>query len=180
MDGLQIDVDERDLVILRQDPDALEFDVNDGDIVAEPADGDIIVEFHSVGLPGRDGVEGGVHIHAVADTAMPKGQPVAVDRATGRLVMADADWKPHAFVTGLLEDASTAGFVATASGERVTLVDWSAIAGTATLAPGQSYFLKAGGGITAVPPLDAVCLALVGKALSPSTLLITPQPPIEL
>jgi hypothetical protein len=53
------------------------------------------------------------------------------------------------------------------------------VTGAAQLAPGVLYFLGVGGGLTTVAPASA-CVVLVGKALNATTMLIDPQPPIEL
>jgi hypothetical protein len=52
------------------------------------------------------------------------------------------------------------------------------VTGTAQLAPG-ALFPGVGGGLTTIAPASD-CVVLVGKALNASTLLIDPQPPIEL
>jgi hypothetical protein len=146
------------------------------DVDADP----IVVEFVAVGAPGRDGIDGlgADDIEAVCALALPAGMPVAVDRTTGKFIAADAAWKPAAFAAGLLRADAETGFVAPAATQQLTLPDWTAVAGTAQLAPGQPYFLAVGGGLTTVAPTSE-CVAMVGKALNATTLLINPQPPIE-
>lgn len=163
---LVVDADGPDPVVV-QFGDAVHVDVPD-----EP----LALLFAAVGMPGRDGASTNAEAVAAADLAA--GVPVAVDRATGKFVAADAAWKPIAFAAGLLSAGVAEGFVGSATTGRLTLADWTAATGTAQLSPGVSYFLAAGGGLTPVPPASA-CVALIGKALNPTTLLIDPQPPIE-
>jgi hypothetical protein len=165
-----------DLIVDQHGPDPLVVRFGDQFNVDLP-DEPLIVQFAAVGVPGRDG--DAAPIEAVADIPMLAGQPVAIDRATGRMIKADASFKPAAFVVGLLAAPVDQGFIASAAPSRLTLADWSAIAGAAQLAPGQPYFLAAGGGLTVTPPASA-CVVMIGKAVSPTTMLIAPQPPIQL
>lgn len=132
-------------------------------------------------IVGPSGADGGANqVQAVAATALVAGMPAAIDRSTGKMIAADAGWKPSAFVIGLVHFATAAGFVADALSSQLTLADWTAITGSASLLTGQAYFLAVGGGLTTVPPASPACLVLVGKAVSPTTFLIDPQPPIQL
>lgn len=180
-DPLQVQFGGTDLVIDVDGPDPLVVQFADALHVIVP-DEPLVLMFVAAGLPGRDGADGlagaGAPIEAVAAQTMPQGTPVAIDRTTGQLVPADAAFKPLAFVAGLLADAAAAGFVASAAVERLTLADWSAIAGVSSLVPGLPYFLAAGGGLTPEPPASD-CVAMVGKALDTATLLIDPQVPIQ-
>lgn len=133
------------------------------------------------GPPGPPGPAGAdVAIEAVAAATLAVGTPVVIDRATGQFTAADAAGKPTAFVAGLLTVPVTSGFVGTATPSRLTLADWSAVTGTAQLSRGVPYFLAVGGGLTTVPPASPACITFVGKGLSATTLLIDPQPPIQL
>jgi hypothetical protein len=133
------------------------------------------------GPPGPRGSDAdNIRIQAVAATDLLRGTPVAISRATGQFITADASYKPAAFVVGLLDSAVAAGFVGNAAPSRLTLTDWTAVTGSAQLQRGLPYFLAAGGGLTVTPPVSPSCIALVGQALDPTTLLIEPQPPIEL
>jgi hypothetical protein len=117
-------------------------------------------------------------INAVAAIDLIKGSPVAIDRATGKFVAANAGFKPTAFVVGLLNADVALGFVGNAVADRLKLDDWTPIAGTPTLSPGVTYFLNSAGGLSVVP--DGSCIAIVGKALDTETLLIDIENPIEL
>lgn len=168
-----------DLIVDANGPDPVVVQFGDAlhvDLPDEPLE----VQFAAVGMPGRDGADGaGADIEAVAADLLPAGMPVAINRTTGKFIMADAGYKPSAFVAGLLRAESAVGFVAAASVQQLTLADWSAVTGTAQLASGQPYFLAVGGGLSTVAPASD-CVALIGSALNPTTLLIDPQPPIEL
>ncbi|WP_158810262.1 hypothetical protein [Beijerinckia sp. L45] len=109
------------------------------------------------------------------------GQPLAISRATGQLVLARADTYALAFVAGLAPADEAAGFALQPGRGTVTIADWSAITGAAQLSPGQPYFLAAAGGMTtaALSP-GALCVARVGIAASPSTLIVDPFDPILL
>lgn len=166
-----------DLTIDPVGPDPLTVFQSDGEMRLD-VDGDpVVVEFVAVGAPGRDGL-GADDIQAVSALALPAGMPVAVDRTSGMFIAADAAWKPAAFAAGLLRADAETGFVAAAATQQLALPDWTAVTGTALLAPGQPYFLAVGGGLTTVPPASE-CVAMVGKSLNATTMLINPQPPIE-
>lgn len=117
---------------------------------------------------------------AVCDAVLPAGTPLTVSRATGYLVKADAASKPTAFVAGLSDAPTAIGFPASAIRGLLTLADWTAITGSASLAQGQTYFLAAGGGLTTIPPSSPNCLVVVGTAASSTTMLIAPQGPVQL
>lgn len=117
---------------------------------------------------------------AVCDADMVKGLPVVVDRATGKFTKALGSTKAKAFIAGLIEQATALGFVGSAGRGAVTLADWSAIAGTASLSPGQTYFLAAAGGITTATPATPNCAVVVGIAASPTVLMVDPSLPVQL
>jgi hypothetical protein len=132
------------------------------------------------GSGGSGGGAGEATITAVAASDLPAGMPVAISRANGKMIAADASYKPSAFVVGLLIAEVANGFVGEAAPDRVTLDDWTAATGAPALLQGQNYFLKSGGGLTTVPPGAGSCLVLVGIAISGTTLRIDVQPPIQL
>jgi hypothetical protein len=177
-DSLTVQSGGTDLIVDAPGPDPLVVQMAGGltvDVYDDPLD----LMFAAVGLPGRDGVDGeALPVTAVAAETMPAGTPVAIDRTTARMIAADAAYKPAAFVVGLLIVDAVQDFIAIAAPSRLALDDWSAVAGTSQLAPGQPYFLAIGGGLTPTPP-DSDCVALVGRAVSPTALLIEPQPPIQ-
>lgn len=119
-------------------------------------------------------------ITAVSDVSTVAGMPLAISRANGHFVKADAASKPVAFVAGLAVAAGTAGFTVSLAREAMTLSDWTATTGSPSLSQGQTYFLASGGGLTTTAPASPNCLTVVGEASSPTTLLIQPQAPIQL
>lgn len=118
----------------------------------------------------------------VCDVAVVAGAPLAIDRATGHFVKADASIYTRAFVVGLAVSATAATFVAYAStAGTVTRADWTSVAGTATLSAGQLYFLAAGGGITLTRPTAVgKAVSLIGEATSDTTLSLRLSQPILL
>lgn len=166
--GLTIEINPRPSLIVDQG----------GGFTAELAERKLTADFGSVGLPGLNGAGG--RFSAVSSTAMPAGTPVTISRANGQLGPSVASWKPSAFVAGLLETASGAGFAVNTATALLTLADWTAITGATSLQPGLPYFLGVGGGLTTTPPSPPNCLTLVGKALNATTIIIDPQSPIQL
>ncbi|WP_242095413.1 hypothetical protein [Sphingomonas sp. CROZ-RG-20F-R02-07] len=117
----------------------------------------------------------------VTDTAVPAGLPLAINRATGRFVAADALIYPRAVVVGLAAAATQAGYAVDAAIGAFTLPDWTAVAGAAALSPGQLYFLREGGGLTiAAPTARGSAVAVVGEAVSVTTLRLRLSSPILL
>jgi hypothetical protein len=177
-DALMVLFSANDLVVDAAGPDPVVVQTSEC-LSVELADDPLLVQFVAAGMPGRDGADGGsIPVETVAAATMVAGTPVAIDRTTGQLIRAAAAYKPSAFVIGLLADDVAQGFVGAAERSLLTLPDWSAIAGAPQLAAGQSYFLAEGGGLSPTPP-DSACVALIGRAVSPTTLLIDVQPPIE-
>lgn len=117
----------------------------------------------------------------VAAVNVRRGQPLAIDRATRQLVLADATHYPRAFVVGLAAHDCDAGFVVDVIGAGpIALADWSSVAGAA-LVPGLPYFLAEGGGITATRPTTiGASSVVVGEAITAEILNIRCQPPILL
>lgn len=140
------------------------------------------LEIKSPGLQGANGVNGAdadnIVIEAVAGTDLEAGFPVAINRANGKMLLADANYKPSAFVVGIITASVLSGFVGQASPARVTLNDWTAATGAPLLLQGQPYFLKPGGGLTTTPPGAGSCVVHVGIAVSVTTLQIDVRSPI--
>jgi hypothetical protein len=97
------------------------------------------------------------------------GWPIAIDRATKKGVLARADTYMLSFVIGFSKEATLTGFICPLEVYAVTLTDWTAIAGSEHLTPGNQYFLQKTTGIGAVD-LSAAATAMVGTALSPTAL----------
>lgn len=119
-------------------------------------------------------------VSGVAGADLIKGQPVTVSRASGRLLPARADTYTRAFVAGLASADTAQGFTNQPAHGAVTLPDWTGLTGFAALAVGQMYFLGAAGGLTTAPRLDTACVARVGLATAPQTLVVEPSAPIIL
>jgi hypothetical protein len=117
---------------------------------------------------------------SVSDAVIAAGMPLAVNRTSGHMVKADASSKPISFVVGLADQAVGIGEVATAANESLTLADWTAVVGSATLSHGSVYFLAAGGGLTTTAPSSPNMITIVGEAASTTTMIVRPQPPIQL
>ncbi|WP_449411113.1 hypothetical protein [Methylobacterium komagatae] len=119
-------------------------------------------------------------VPAATDADLIKGQPVAVSRASGRLLPARADTYALAFVAGLASADTGQGFADQPAHGAFTLADWSTVAGSPSLSVGQLYFLGATGGLTISPDLTAACVTRVGLATTPQTLVAEPAHPIVL
>jgi len=119
-------------------------------------------------------------VPAVAGADLIQGQPVAVSRASGQLLPARADTYTLAFVAGVAPADTTQGFATQPAHGAITLPDWSAMTGSAALSAGQLYFVGPGGGLTTTPRLDIACVARVGLATTPQTLVVEPSTPIIL
>ena len=123
-------------------------------------------------------VSGPLDLELVMDDDVPgAGWPVAVSRANGHGKLARADSYALSFVAGLSKEATAPGFVCPLEQFALSLDDWTDIAGTATLATGNQYFLGQATGIAAAD-LSARAVALVGTAISPTTLKLSINPPI--
>jgi len=119
-------------------------------------------------------------VPAATGADLIKGQPVAVSRASGRLLPARADTYSLAFVAGLASADTVSGFADQPAHGAVTLADWTLVAGTPSLFVGQLYFLGTTGGLTTAPDLTAACITRVGLATAPQTLVAEPAHPIIL
>jgi len=101
------------------------------------------------------------------------GQPVVVGN-DGKARLAVADDILRAGVAAIAKTAATIGFTTQIGGSGlVTLADWSAATGAATLAVGATYWLGSGtaGRLTTIAPTatDTVCVR-VGRAVAADTL----------
>ena len=148
-------------------------------LTALAAQGDLPPMAVLIGPPGAAG-SSQIALAAVAAVTVIAGQPLALNRASGQLIAGDPAYKPAAFVLGLAEAATAAGFIATAKLGNFTLADWTALTGGAALSPGVPYFLSEDGRLSAVPPARPLCLTLIGVAVSATTLHVDPDPPIQL
>jgi hypothetical protein len=119
-------------------------------------------------------------VSAVCDASLAKGTPLYINRLTGHLDKADASSKSTGYVAGLAAAPTLPGFVASAFVDSLTLTDWSAITAYPALAPGQPYFLAAGGGLTTIPASPPSVNTLVGVADDAFTLTLKLSTPIQL
>lgn len=137
-----------------------------------------------VGLKGDKGSDGGIPTVGifVANTDIKKGQPLYLSRANGKADIADSASYTKSFVIGFADNDTVAGFPVTVIAGICTLADWTDIAGYPALNKGETYFLKAGGGITTDIPHSSTNQALVniGIALSATDLRFNPSQPIFL
>ena len=118
---------------------------------------------------------------AEADVAILVGQPVYV-KATGHVALAVANNAGTASAVGFAVTAAEPTFTVNFLTEgKLTLVDWTAVAGTASLAPGNAYYLDAAtaGKITNVVPASGYVVRL-GRATSAVTLDIEIEPSVRL
>lgn len=119
-------------------------------------------------------------VPVVAGADLVQGQPVAISRASGQLLPARADTYTLAFVAGIASTDTAQGFTNRPAHGAVTLPDWTGVTGSPSLAVGQPYFLAPTGGLATVPDFTAACVARVGAAVTPRTLVVEPSDPILL
>lgn len=119
---------------------------------------------------------------AEAGVNVSEGNPVYLD-VTGRLQLARNDTVAGYQVAGLVY----ADALATASGDYVSegpleLLDWTGIAGTASLVKGALYYLDSSPGMitTIAPTIDGYYVVPVGRALTDTTLDIELGQPVRL
>ena len=118
---------------------------------------------------------------AEADVAILVGQPVYV-KATGHVALAVANSPGMASAVGFAVTAAEPTFTVNFLTEgKLTLVDWTAVSGTAFLTPGNAYYLDAAmaGQITNVVPASGYVVRL-GRATSAVTLDIEIEPSVRL
>jgi len=108
---------------------------------------------------------------AVADENIAIGQLLYM-KSTGHVGLARANSATTRKVTGLAVDSASSGHAVKYSADgKLTLADWTAVAGTSALSPGADYFLSAdnaGSITTAAPTAAGVYVVRVGTALSVS------------
>jgi hypothetical protein len=132
-------------------------------------------------LLGPTGLSGGAPVtNVVTGANVVAGQAIALNRATRLAILADNSYKPSSFVLGIARESVVAGFAVDVQSGFVTLSDWTAATGTASLQPGVPYFLGTAGQLTLTAPAAPSVAALVGMAVSLQTLNVVPQPPIQL
>lgn len=137
------------------------------------------------GPRGRDGQDGGesTPIELVSFESITEGQAIRVRPNTGKASPAQANGSSTSDVFGFATTSVGSDATLEVTRDRMSLSDWSAIAGTTLLTPGVSYFLSPStpGGIQTSPPTTAgqvVCV--VGEAVSPTTLAVQIGIPILL
>lgn len=132
------------------------------------------------GPPGPPG-PGGDTFTAEAVVTLVAGEAVYVN-GTAKADKSKADAGGTKRCRGLVSTGAAAGFAATIrSHGSLTLADWTAIAGSATLTPNAPYYVSAAtaGAITSTPPTSG-WITRVGTALSTTVLDVNPEPPIKL
>jgi hypothetical protein len=110
---------------------------------------------------------------------IPAGMPVALNRVSGKALLARADTFVASFVVGLAASATDLGHICNIFKSSITLADWTNVAGTTSLTPGTPYFLGETGGLTTEKP-QLGATVVVGKAVSLQTLNCEPTLPILL
>lgn len=119
---------------------------------------------------------------AEAAEVIARGQPVMVD-FLGKARLARADNIATSFVLGLAAESTGIGFSCPISRSAVTMSDWTAVVGSASLVPGARYFLHPtiAGRLTTTPPVSVgQVVAFVGQALSASAFVFDSSDPIIL
>ena len=130
------------------DTHASEISVINGDISI--IDGDIIT------IDGRlDALEAGSAYTAESDATIAIGQPLYM-KLNGHVDLALANDATKNRVIGLASIAASPTFIASyISDGKITLADWTAIAGSTNLTPGGNYYLKEG--LISVPLYSNPC-----------------------
>lgn len=117
-----------------------------------------------------------------ADETLVPGEVVYIT-ALGKAAKARADAVGTRRASGVVEVGAAAGFPATIRTHgTVTLADWTAITGSATLTPNASYYLSTStaGNMTTTAPTTTGWVTRVGTAISANDLDVNPEPPIKL
>jgi type IV secretory pathway TrbD component len=130
---------------------------------------------------------------AEADVAIAAGQPVCllvrrlmggpITSNPGHLALAQANLLMYAPVGLALFDGTVGNAVAYSPAGLLTLSDWTAVVGSATLATGTIYYVSpdtAGQLASVAPTTSGQYVIEVGKALSPVQMSIAIRPPIYL
>jgi hypothetical protein len=135
------------------------------------------------GPRGRDGGEA-TPIELVSFEPITKGQAIRVRATGGTASPALADAIGTADVFGFATNSVGPDATVEVTRDRITLDDWTALTGAASLVRGTRYFLSQTipGGITNSPNLllSGACAVVVGEAISTTTLAIRITDPIRL
>lgn len=136
----------------------------------------------ATGPTGPTGATGPADISNVTAVNVSAGQPVYADQITGQYKLADASVPSRASVVGLITTTTLATFVVTAEQLQITLANWTAVVGSASLTVGQIYYLglTAGTLTTTAPSTPGQALTRVGVALTSQKMDIAIQAPIFL
>lgn len=125
----------------------------------------------------------GTTFAALAGEDLLAGQPIAINRISATLELADADaGVAKATCAGLVLFDTLTGFIAGVDMVSHTQADWTAVVGAVALLPGQAYFLSliAGRLTTSAPTAPGQFVTYVGIAVSTTTLELDIQAPILL
>ena len=119
---------------------------------------------------------------AVAAVSLQAGQPVYINGITGQLQLAGASNFASRFVAGLVTATTAAGFVANLNRDLLTLPNWSAVAGSTFLMPGQTYWLSNVPGmlLPTSPQATGQVSVIIGEAVSSTQFLFRPGQPLLL
>jgi hypothetical protein len=109
-----------------------------------------------------------------------EGDPVFIDPSTHFFRPADAAFRYSSFVIGLVMADTRQGFECPVRKGPISRLDWSSVTGNTLLTPGAVYFLKAGGGLSPIPPTQPSTVTIVGYALDTNIMNVVPSPPIQL
>ncbi|MFA5186700.1 MAG: hypothetical protein WC551_09510 [Patescibacteria group bacterium] len=164
---LSVDSDDQSsaILVLQSDVDDLETDVSAIDIRVD------VLEAASDG-----------RCEAEAAEVIAAGIPVYGVAGLANVGLARADTAAKARVAGLAVQAAGVGFTCVyAAGGRVTLADWTAVAGAAALSPSSTYYLGATGGITTVATTTVgQSVTEIGYAEDGTTLILNIKRPVLL
>ena len=151
------------------------------EVVEVHTDSEIVVVTDS-GLQGPAGLNASLLLLEVeCEEVIPsKGWPIAINRATGKGILARADNYVKSFVIGFSKDYCAAGFIVELERYAVELTDWTSMIGSQYLIPGLTYHLALTGGMSELPDWNAVTITKLGKALSNTVLSIEIDDPILL
>jgi hypothetical protein len=136
----------------------------------------------AAGPPGLNGAGSLPTSDVQAGENIAPGAPVRIDTVTGLIRLASASAIATATVLGIPDTAALTGFICSAQIAKVTLSNWTAITGAASLLPGQTYFLGlTAGTLTLAPPTSGgQCIVKVGIAQNSTTLVIEITQPMLL
>jgi hypothetical protein len=107
------------------------------------------------------------------------GTPIAINRATGKGILARTAPYTSSFVIGLAKTLCPTGHRVFLEIHALSLADWTSLTGAIDLLEGIPYFLSEGS-LTTIPNLVTESLVLIGEAISPKTLRLTIETPTKL